>query len=266
MKESAFVKNTIAFSKKLNIDIVKQVFVFDKLDSTNVKAKELACAGAEEGTFIIAQVQTHGRGRLDRVWQSPAGGMYLSVLLRPKIAMEKTSLLSFVAALAVTTTLDSYGLHATIKWPNDVRVGGKKIAGILLESEVSGNTIAYVVVGIGINLNTKMMHLSDDLQSRSTSMIQELGDPIEHHQFLQTLLTEFDHYYKLLTNEQYEQIAGEWKIHADTMGKRIRVQTLTETLQGTAYDIDESGFLFLKTDSGEIKKIMSGDCLYLNEL
>ena len=266
MKESAFVKNTTAFSKKLKIDIVKKIFVFDTLESTNSKAKELACTGAEDGTFVIAQAQTHGRGRLDRAWQSPPGGMYLSVLLRPKIAMEKTSLLSFIAALAVSTTLDSYGLHATIKWPNDVRVGGKKIAGILLESEVSGNTIDYVVVGIGINLNTTMVHLSDELQPRSTSLVHELGNSVEYHQFLKTLLTEFDHYYKLLTNEQFEQIATEWKNHADTIGKRIRVQTSSETLQGTAYDIDESGFLLLKTDSGEIKKIMSGDCLYFNEL
>jgi BirA family biotin operon repressor/biotin-[acetyl-CoA-carboxylase] ligase len=266
MKESAFVKDTVVFSKKLDSHIVKKIFVFDTLDSTNAKAKEFACAGAEDRTFVLARVQTHGRGRLDRTWQSPAGGMYLSVLLRPTITTEKTSLLSFVAALAVTTTLESYGLHAAIKWPNDVRVGGKKIAGVLLESEITGTTTDYVIVGMGINVNTAITHLSDDLQACSTSMMQELSGPVEYHRFLQTLLTMFDHYYMLFTHERYKQIMNEWKHHADTLGKQVQVQTSAETLQGTAYDIDESGFLLLKTDNGEIKKIISGDCRYLTEV
>jgi BirA family biotin operon repressor/biotin-[acetyl-CoA-carboxylase] ligase len=153
MKERAFVKKTREFSKRLHIDVVKNLLVFDELDSTNSTAKELALAGAEEGTVVLARTQNQGRGRFDRIWQSPEGGIYLSFILRPKVSAEKTSLLPFVAALALTKTIDSYGLHATIKWPNDVRVNGKKIAGILLESEVIGHSSNYVVVGIGMNLN-----------------------------------------------------------------------------------------------------------------
>jgi len=266
MKERAFIKKTREFTKKLHIPVVKNLLVFDELDSTNSTAKELARAGAEEGTIVIARTQNQGRGRFDRIWQSPEGGIYLSFILRPRISAEKTSLLPFVAALALTKTIESYGLHATIKWPNDVRVNGKKIAGILLESEVIGDTINYVVVGIGMNLNIDITHFSTDIQPRSTSMIHELGSPVDYHEFLRKFFIQFGSFYKLFVEQQYDRIIDEWKTYTDTLGKTIRVQTPIETIQGIASDIDLSGFLLLRTERGETKKIMSGDCLYFDEL
>jgi BirA family biotin operon repressor/biotin-[acetyl-CoA-carboxylase] ligase len=266
MKERAFVKKTREFSKRLHIDVVKNLLVFDELDSTNSTAKELALAGAEEGTVVLARTQNQGRGRFDRIWQSPEGGIYLSFILRPKVSAEKTSLLPFVAALALTKTIDSYGLHATIKWPNDVRVNGKKIAGILLESEVIGHSSNYVVVGIGMNLNIDITHFSTDIQPKSTSMNHELGNPVDYHEFLRIFFIQFGSFYKLFVEQQYDRIIDEWKTYTDTLGKTIRVETSTETLQGIASDIDQSGFLLLRTEQGEIKKIMSGDCLYFDEL
>jgi len=266
MKERAFVKKTREFSKRLHIDVVKNLLVFDELDSTNSTAKELALAGAEEGTVVLARTQNQGRGRFDRIWQSPEGGIYLSFILRPKVSAEKTSLLPFVAALALTKTIDSYGLHATIKWPNDVRVNGKKIAGILLESEVIGHSSNYVVVGIGMNLNIDITHFSTDIQLKSTSMSHELGSPVDYHGFLRIFFIQFGSFYKLFLEQQYNRIIDEWKTYTDTLGKTIRVETSTETLQGIASDIDQSGFLLLRTEQGEIKKIMSGDCLYFDEL
>jgi len=266
MKKSPFIKKTEEFSKTLRIDFVKKLCVFDSLDSTNSTAKELALAGAEEGTIVIAQTQTHGRGRFDRIWQSPEGGVYLSVILRPIVSPERTSLLSFVAALAVTTTLESYGVHVTIKWPNDVRVNGKKIAGILLESEVKGPTVNYVVIGIGINLNVNLIRLSSDLRSRSTSMLSELNHAIDAYEFLTRFFLQFTSFYTHFKEKHYNYIVNQWKIKTDTIGKIIRVQTPFVTLEGTALDIDQSGFLLLKSDTGAIKKIMSGDCLYLDEL
>lgn len=264
--ERAFVKKTVEFSKKIPGDFVKKLFVFEKLGSTNSTAKELAVAGAEEGTVVIARIQQQGRGRFDRVWQSPEGGMYLSLVLRPKISPEKLSLLPFVAALTVAKTMDSFGLHTTIKWPNDVLANGKKIAGILLESEVEGRSIRYVVVGVGINLNIDTKVLSPDIQPRSTSLFHELGSPVDYHEFLGTFFTRFEKEYSLLIHHQYENIIDEWKIYSDTLGKKVCVQTPTETVQGTAFDIDPSGFLLLRTEKREIKKIYSGDCLYCSEL
>ncbi len=264
MKESTYVKKTTGFLNTL--DFVKKPFVFDELDSTNLTAKDFAKAGAEEGTVIIARTQRHGRGRFDRSWESPDGGVYLSVILRPSASYEKTSLLPFVAALAVTKTINTYGVHATIKWPNDVRVNGRKIAGILLESEGEGSTVSYVVVGIGINLAVDLKELSAELQGRSTSLLNEVHHPVDYHEFLKTFLMTFEHYYTIFQEQRYWEIIDEWKANSDTLGKNVRVNTMTGILQGTAVDIDQSGFLLLRTASGETKKILSGDCLYLDEL
>ena len=266
MKKSTYVKKTEDFSKTLAVDFVKKSFVFDTLDSTNTTAKELACTGAEEGTVVIARTQSHGRGRFERLWQSPEGGVYLSVILRPSVPFEKTPLLSFLAALAVTKTINSYALHATIKWPNDVRVNRRKIAGILLESEGFGSMVNYVVVGIGINLNIDRKEFSTDIQTRSTSLLNELHHPTDYYEFLETFFITFQHYYDIFRRQQYGEIIDEWKILSDTLGRNVRIKTMTETLQGITFDVDQSGFLFLRTEQGEIKKILSGDCLYLDEL
>lgn len=266
MKDKTFVKKTREFSKNLHIEFIKKLLVFEKLDSTNGTAKDLARAGAEEGTIIIAQKQSRGRGRFDRMWQSPEGGVYLSLILRPHVSTQNASLLPFIAALAVAKTIDSYGLYPTIKWPNDVRVNRKKIAGILLESEMDSQTISYVVVGIGVNLNVDIKDLSEDIRSKSTSISNEIGRLIDYFEFLTTLLVQFEEYYKLLFESNYGQIINEWKKQSDTIGKKIQIETASEIIEGIACGIDEAGFLMVRTNDGLIKKIASGDCVYFDEL
>ncbi|PNX53139.1 MAG: biotin--[acetyl-CoA-carboxylase] ligase [Thermoplasmata archaeon M9B2D] len=266
MKEKTFVEKTMEFSKNLTLDIVKNLLVFENLDSTNSTAKNLARAGADEGTVVVAQTQSHGRGRFDRIWQSPKGGVYLSIILRPQIPVDKASLLPLLTALAVAKTIDLYGIHATIKWPNDVRVNKKKIAGILLELESTNNTIHYVVVGLGINLHLDITQLSPEVQSQSTSLTSELGQSVDYHQFLGALFQQFDEIYMVFRQQKYKRLIDEWKKHSDTLGNTIWVKTPTETIQGTAYDIDKSGFLLVRTKTGTVKKILSGDCLYFDEV
>jgi BirA family transcriptional regulator, biotin operon repressor / biotin---[acetyl-CoA-carboxylase] ligase len=266
MKESAFVKKTKEFSKRCHSNLVKELLVFDTLDSTNSTAKAYANAGAAEGTIVIAKTQSQGRGRFDRIWESPEGGMYLSLILRPAIPPQKASLLPLITALALAKTIEPFGFHVTIKWPNDVRVKNKKIAGILLESELKGHTLSFVVVGIGINLNTDITKLSADVQQRSTSLSSEKGSAIHYHEFLRTFLIQFEREYTRFLKKDETTIIEEWKTYTDTLGKTIQIKTSTETIQGIAVDVDESGFLLLRTENGEIKKIMSGDCLYFNEL
>ena len=266
MNESSYIKKTEAFFEQLPQDVVKKSFVFDKIRSTNTKAKELAKAGAEEGTVVISKTQSQGRGRFERNWESPEGGVYLSVILRPNESFEKLPLLSFVAALAVTKTIRSYGLPATIKWPNDIQVNGRKIAGILLESEGDGRSITYVIVGVGINLSVDLMKFSAPIQTKSTSVLNELHQKVDYYESLKTFFLSFQHYYELMKAQRYATIIDEWKARSDTLGKRVRIQTMTETIQGIAYDVDQSGFLLLRTEHGEIKKILSGDCLYFDDL
>jgi len=266
MNESVFVKKTMDFSKKFCCRFIKKIYAFDELASTNLTAKELALHGSEEGTIVIAQTQRQGRGRFDRTWQSPKGGVYLSIILRPRTPIEKTSLLPFVAALAVTKAVLSYGIPARIKWPNDVLVHGKKIAGILLESETSGITVPYVVVGIGINLNTPLSKLDVDIRKRSTSLRKEHGASIKYYEFLDTLFQHFDRCYQLFSAGNFEQIIDEWKQHSDTLGKTIRVQTTKDMVQGTAIAIDQSGFLLIKTKEGNLIRVVSGDCIDFDDL
>jgi len=191
--------------------------------------------------------------------------VYLSLILRPTILPKDTSLLPFVAALAVTKTLDSYGVSAAIKWPNDVRVKGKKIAGILLESEAKETTVNYVIIGIGINLNIGLTQLSSDLRPCSTSLISEVHHHTDPFDFLERFFQQFNTFYTIFKKKEYDRIVEQWKQHSDTLGKNIQIRTNTKIIQGTAIDVDSSGFLLVRTEAGEQKRIMSGDCLYLDE-
>lgn len=266
MDKKSFIEKSSEFSKNLAVGFVKKLLVFQSLDSTNLTAKDLARGGAEEGTVILAQTQRKGRGRFDRRWQSPEGGVYVSLILRPHIDPEKVSLLPIGAALVVAKTIESYGLHPTIKWPNDVRVNSKKIAGILLESEINGNTLTCVIVGIGVNVNIDSRLLSDDIRLRSTSLKTEIGATVEYFEFLGRFFREFDEFYHRFMKQQYDKIIEEWKSYSDTLGKVIRIQTPVALIQGIAFDVDQSGFLLLRTEKGDIQKILSGDCLYFDEL
>lgn len=264
MNESVFVKKTTSLLHTL--DFVKKAYVFDTLNSTNTTARDLAKAGAVEGSVIITRTQQQGRGRFERTWESPEGGLYLSLILRPSVPPDKSSLLSFIAALATIKTMRGYGVLATIKWPNDVRVHDRKIAGILLESEGKEERIEYVVVGIGINLSVDLTELSAGIQTTSTSLEYELKQPVDFHDFLKLFIIAFEQSYRYFKDQRFNDLVEEWKSYSDTLGKKIRVKTMTEDLEGTALDVDSSGFLLLKTRTGDIRKILSGDCLYFDEL
>jgi len=264
MNVNTYVENTTDFCRNLSIDLVKNVFVFDELSSTNFKAKELARHGEPEGAIVISRVQTKGRGRFDRKWESPKGGLYFSVILRPQVETGKTTLIPLIAALSVSETINSlYAVSSTIKWPNDVQINGKKVAGILLESESNGNKLDFVILGIGINLNTHINQLSPELKSNSTSIMHELSRSVDQYTFIKQLLLTLDKYYAVFLNHDINSILSEWKKHSDTLSRNLKVVTSSGEIVGKALDIDESGFLIVVTDSGEHKKVNSGDCFYI---
>lgn len=262
MSENNFVENTQFFSKNLKNPLVKKILAFNETDSTNKKAKELAQKNEPEGTIIIAKIQKQGRGRFNRIWQSPEGGLYFSIILKPKIKTEKSTLLPLVSALSVCKTIESIcDLDVKIKWPNDVLINGKKICGILLESDSDRNKINFIILGIGINLNIDTNSLSKDFNA--TSLSYEFGINLDFYDFFKKLLMNLDKYYKIFNNHDFNQILFEWKKNSDTIGKKIVIKTSNEEIKGKAFDVDENGFLVIQTDSGEYKKITSGDCLYL---
>ena len=266
MIDNTFIEKTLDFSNNIDIDLVKKIIVFDEISSTNIKAKELARNGEEEGTVVIARIQKEGRGRFDRIWESPEGGVYLSVILRPDVSPDKTSLLPLIAALAVSKTINYFDLSSTIKWPNDVRIHGKKVAGILLESEVDGTQICYVVLGIGVNLNIDIGQFPRKLKNVTTSISQELDTAVDYQRFLEKLLSILDLYYTMFLNRDFDTILREWREQSDTLGRKVRIATSSDEITGEAYDVNQCGFLIVVTDSGEHKKITSGDCIYFDEL
>ena len=265
MKKISFVEKTLEFSKDLDVVLIKKIVVFDHIYSTNLKARELAKKGEEDGTVIISRVQEKGRGRFDRIWESPDGGVYFSIILKPNCSAEKTTLLPLVAALAISKTINCYNLDSKIKWPNDVIINGKKIAGILIESEAEEKNLKHVVLGIGINLNIDVSYFSEGIRNNTTSMLNELKTPVDYYEFLESLFLFLDRYYTLFLNRKFNEILMKWKQNSDTLGRKVRIKSISDDIIGKVYDIDQSGFLIVITDSGESRKITSGDCIYLDE-
>ncbi|MBN2066015.1 MAG: biotin--[acetyl-CoA-carboxylase] ligase [Candidatus Thermoplasmatota archaeon] len=261
MSETSFVEQTKTFFQELDVPMVQKPLVFDSLSSTNAKAKELAQQGAQEGTVILSRTQEQGRGRFDRTWTSPEGGIYFSIILRPTCKPEQATLLTFVGALAVWKTIDDFcDLAPSIKWPNDVRIRDKKVSGVLLESESDSAGMKYVVLGIGINLNMDIDVLSKSFHA--TSLSYELGINLDYYRFLKEVLTNLHSYYAHFTLGDHAWLLQEWKLHSDTFGKKVRVESSAKTIEGIASDVDESGFLLVTTKTGEVKKVTSGDCIY----
>lgn len=265
MNEEDYIKKTKKFIESISLDIIHDSFVFDEVNSTNLKAKELLKKNAKHGSLITSKIQKKGRGRLDRNWESPKGGLYFSIILKPECKAERATLLPLIGALSICKTItDLSDLYVKIKWPNDVLINDKKVSGILLETEFAKDKIKYVILGIGINLNTDISALGQKLKSNSTSISYEIGIKLDYHDFFRKILINLDKYYTMFDEKQYDKIILEWKNNSDTLGKKITIDSSSGKINATAMDIDESGFLIVKTDDGEIKKITSGDCFYFD--
>jgi len=242
------------------------IIIYDEIDSTNKKAKEHAKRGAESGTIILAFKQSQGRGRYDRVWESPPGGLYLTIILRPDIPLDRVHLLSITTSLALADTIKDYKILPSIIWPNDLYINDKKIAGILSELETIDKRIEYVIIGIGLNVNTRLSDYSQVLQPYVTSMLNEIKKEVDLAGLLEKLLHYFGYYYKLLIKNEVNYILERWRGYATMLGRVITVKTPKEVITGRAVDIDQQGFLHVVTEEGEEKIINSGDCVRVEGL
>ena len=235
--------------------IGKKILFFEEVDSTNNKAKQIALE-ENEGTVVISEMQTSGRGRRGREWYSPKGGIYVTFILKPNVSPEKASQLTLVSSLALVETLNAINnnLNAKIKWPNDVLVSGKKISGILTELSSDMEKINYIVIGVGINLNTE----KEILPENGTSLKIEMKEEVSIKLFLKSFLEHYDSIYEEYLNGGIDQIIERWKNNSDTLGKKVKIIGINETFEGLAKDIDENGALILETKEKEIK-VYSGD-------
>jgi len=239
-----------------------QLEIYGTIDSTNSRAKRLALDEASEGTVVIADTQSAGRGRLDRIWVSPAKkGLWLSVILRPSIKPERAPELTVLAAIATVRALENFaGLNASIKWPNDVVINGKKLCGILAESQAEPDVIRSIVMGIGINVNMQRDDFPDELKDLATSLFIEKDKVFSRRELLLILLENFEAIYdEYLKNNDLSPFLEFYKSRSVTLGRNVKVIARTSSFEGFALDIDKDGALLVRECDGSIRKILSAD-------
>jgi BirA family biotin operon repressor/biotin-[acetyl-CoA-carboxylase] ligase len=231
--------------------IGRKLFVFDSLDSTNACARTLADAGLEEGTVVLADYQTAGRGRQGRSWLSvPAMNILLSIILRPSVTKEQASLLTFYAAVSVARVLERMNVgKVECKWPNDVLLNGRKCCGILLDNSFQQDRLIYSVVGIGMNVN--QTQFDNGISTRATSLARESGSTFDRKNIVQSLLEESDRLLPSLDNARINGIIDEWKDRCTMFGKSVTLAQDDKTISGIAVRLEADGGLVLSTPSGQ---------------
>jgi BirA family transcriptional regulator, biotin operon repressor / biotin---[acetyl-CoA-carboxylase] ligase len=235
----------------LHSPLARVVEVHEALASTQERARELARAGTPHGTLVVAGVQKGGRGRLGRHWGSPQGGLWMSLVLRPGLEAGFASRITQTAAVGVAVALWEIGVEARIKWPNDLLVGGKKICGILAESGVGqGGRLEYAILGIGMNANLDPSDLGV-MDREVTTIRYELGRDVDPLLLLRDILLNLDA--ALGRIEEFETVLDEWRNLNCTLGERVRVRRLGETIEGRAIDLTPEGALLLATTGGTVE-------------
>jgi BirA family biotin operon repressor/biotin-[acetyl-CoA-carboxylase] ligase len=243
----------------------RHIHYYQDVDSTNRAAQELARQGAAEGTAVLAERQLCGRGRQGRTWHSPAGvGLYSSLILRPALPPHQVQLLTLTVAVAVARAISAQTLLSPkIKWPNDILIGEKKVAGILTEAEATGERIAHVVAGVGINVNHTAAELGQPLEALATSLRLEVGRLVERSALAAQLFVELETWYERLRGRDPSGILDEWRRHAATLGRRVRVFLGQTTVEGTALDVTNEGALLVEQRNGSRTVVHAGDVEHL---
>jgi len=239
--------------------IGKEIELLTEVASTNTLAMERASNGAPEGTVVIAESQTGGKGRLGRKWISPKGNLYLSLVLRPDIPMYKAPLITLMGAVAIASAIRKQcALETAIKWPNDILISGRKVSGLLTEMSAEQDRIRHIVLGIGVDVNMELGELSPDVRELTTTLAVAAGKKIDRTALLREILRDLDHWYQVfLSNVQ--DVLSEWKLLNMTIGNRITVNGVGETLEGVAQGIDNEGRLIIRLDDGAIRTVAAGD-------
>lgn len=237
-----------------------EIHYFETLDSTNDMAKKMGLT-AEEGTVVIAEMQESGRGRKGDRWVSPKGGIWLSVILKPGILPAHAPRLTLMAGVAVASTIRQFGAEASIKWPNDVVIGDRKVCGILTEMDAEADHIGFVVIGIGINANVSVEELPEELRDGSTSLSSIKGENINRAAFVQALLRSLETEYLRFKVDGFPKIMEDWISLSNTIGRQVEVITPHKLIAGKATGITADGALIVKTAEG-MQEVMAGRCIY----
>lgn len=246
---------------------IREVLLFDRVDSTNRVALELASQGLPGGVAVLAEAQEKGKGRLGRSWFSPAGvNLYFSLLLRPYQPAREFPLFSLATAVALVDAIGkATGLTPQIKWPNDIVLDEKKIAGILLESESGGEQAPPLVVGVGVNVNLDPADFPADLQKGAASLKAALGRPVDRSDLLIEIFSALVQQYALLETRK-DLLFQSVRERCRTLGKRVRVETARQQFEGWAEGVEEDGALVIRMGDGSRRRILVGDVTHLREV
>lgn len=241
--------------------IGRKIVCVEETDSTNQLAFRAAEEGAEDGTVVLADFQTGGKGRLGRRWESPPGvNVYCSVILRPPILPLNAPQLTFLSAVVVARTIEeSTSLSPRIKWPNDILINGRKVAGLLNEMSAETDTIHWLVLGIGVNINMSREQFPDDLRYPATSLLLENGSPVSRVTFTRSLISLLDALYDVFIINGFDPIREEWLARSTIQGKKVRVATGERDVEGTVTGIDPDGALILSLSDGVLHRVLAGD-------
>lgn len=242
-------------------------YYYSQIDSTNDEAQRLGMAGAPEGTIVLADSQTKGRGRMTRVWHSPpASNIYISLLLRPSLPPAAAPQISLVAGVAVAELLEGYCPgRVELKWPNDVLIEGKKICGILAQMKTNGQSIDFVVVGIGINVNIRQSQFPGEIRETATSLSAETGREIVRSDLVISLYENFTKWYKAFLQSGFTAVKERWISLTPMIGKDIQIMLSDERIMGKALDLAGDGSLIILTSDNERRKISAGDATILKK-
>lgn len=246
----------------------KAIHFQSEIDSTNRWAKRLAADGAAEGTLVMAESQTQGRGRLGRSWySSPGKGLCFSLILRPRINSAALAGMTVLTAVSMAQAIDNIaGIKLLIKWPNDLVFEGRKLAGILAEVSGEADLINYLIIGLGLNVNQQLEEFPDELKAIVTSLriINDLN--LSRRWILQEFLKIFEEHYYNLPSKGLSEIINYAKLNSATLGKVVRInQGYHRTLTGEAVDLDRDGSLWLREASGEMTRVYAGEIMQNTE-
>ena len=265
-EETDYIKKS-EIQKDLNTQYIgKELYVFKEVASTNTVAKFLSMHNVENGTVVISEKQTKAKGRSGKPWESPLGGVWLSIILKPNVDQSKFPMITLATGVAVAKTLEKIGVEEPeIKWPNDIMINGKKVCGILTEAIAKFNTVENVIIGVGIDANLDVSQFPEELQAGTTTLKEELKREGNENLLIKIFLEEFEKISELFNHEGYEVILKEWRKRSYSIGKIVEVREPFNTYyDGYVVGINKEGALIVEKIDGTLKKVISGECIIKN--
>ena len=249
--------------------IGKQAYYFDSIDSTQNQALKMAQDVANDGTVIVASEQTEGKGRDGRKWMSPKGGIWISIILHPKFDISITTLFPIASSLALSIAIEKvFSIIPKLKWPNDLTINDKKVAGMLVDVSLESNRIENLVLGVGINFDVNVKQIEKSLKGTpnfyGVASLSDQKQNIKPIQLVQTFLLELEKIYKALNERQIKKIISEWTSRSSTIGKNVELNTVDSKIKGKAIKIDDDGALIV-SENNKIHKVIAGDIIHLSK-